>query len=930
MSGNEHWHQLRGLFDAVCDLPPEAWRSELERLTADPALLRETLELLRSQTVSLERARAPVDGLLARLAGPEMQPGDTLGPWRLTGRLASGGMGVVFVAERADDLYLQKVAVKLLRGLPDPRTAERLAEERRILAGLQHPNIARLYDGGTTAAGLPYLVMEFVDGQPLDAYCSEQALDLRQRLALFVRMCRAVQAAHAHLVVHCDLKPGNVLVRADGEPVLLDFGIARLLDGAGQGERTAYCTPAYAAPETLAGEPVGVASDVFSLGVILVELLAGRRVERDAGDRDRSVVVPSEWAGADCAWRRRLRGDLDAIAGRACALEPARRYASVDALANDVQRYLDHRAVAARQGSRTYRFGRALRRHWRGASVATLVLGLSAGFVWQLGQERDRARQEARVAEQVGQFLLSAFEAADPRQRGKGETEASAREVLDAGLARVDVELADSPAIRARVQQVIGRAYNNIGQPQRAEVLLRAAVEGLLAPGVDEPLLAAEAMADLATLLANDRRGPDAETVARRALDVLDKHGAGEGPETAHAWNGLGLALMEQERFDDAEAAFLHSLELRKTLPEAQRKVAVITHNLGLLYRRRGDLDRSEKALDEALAMKRELHGDRSYEVLGTRHVLSMTLAEQGRLREAEALQRENLALSLDLFGEMSDHTSTAYNELASLNQDLGEYPAAADYYTRALEVEAEVAGEQSVGYMVTLNNLATLEESRGDAERALQLFRRSFDYRRGSLGPDNPNTLRAEVNLGRALMRVGRLDEAEPLIARVQSVWTARLAPDAADVLRTRMGWAEWEMRKGRFDDARQTLDALQPLIVGKPPMFEFRHQTLVAELLQRQGHAAEAAAAWARAVALAEAQFGSDTISTARWRLSWAEALLQSGEAGQASVQAGRAAPVLRAQLVPGSELPRRLEALQAALGSEAGAPVGAAAAD
>ncbi|UWX04440.1 serine/threonine protein kinase [Pseudoxanthomonas sp. NC8] len=190
--------------------------------------------------------------------------------------------------------------------------------------------------------------MEFVDGQSLDAYCHGHALQLRQRLALFVRICRAVQAAHAHLVVHCDLKPGNVLVRADAEPVLLDFGIARLLDGAGKGERTLYCTPAYAAPETLAGQPVGVASDVFSLGVILVELLADRRVERDADDRERAVVAPSRWAGVDCPWRRRLHGDLDAIAARACALEPGARYASVEALANDVQRHLDHRAVEAR------------------------------------------------------------------------------------------------------------------------------------------------------------------------------------------------------------------------------------------------------------------------------------------------------------------------------------------------------------------------------------------------------------------------------------------------------------------------------------------------------------------------------------------------------------------------------------------------------
>ncbi|MBO9715702.1 MAG: serine/threonine protein kinase, partial [Pseudoxanthomonas sp.] len=294
-------------------------------------------------------------------------------------------------------------------------------EQGQHLAGLQHPNIARLYDGGTTAAGMPYLVMEFVDGQPLDAYCQDQALDLRQRLALFVRVCRVVQAAHARLVVHCDLKPGNVLVRADGEPVLLDFGIARLLDGAGQGERTAYCTPAYAAPETLAGQPVGVASDVFGLGVILVELVAARRLEREADDRLQPLVAPSRWAEADCAWRRRLHGDLDAIAARACALEPERRYPSVEALADDVQRYLDHRVVVARQGGRLYRFGRGLRRHWQAAAVASLVLGLSGAFVWRLGEERSRAQEEAQVAEQVGQFMLRAFKAADPRERGKGE-----------------------------------------------------------------------------------------------------------------------------------------------------------------------------------------------------------------------------------------------------------------------------------------------------------------------------------------------------------------------------------------------------------------------------------------------------------------------------------------------------------------------------
>ncbi|AKC87484.1 serine/threonine-protein kinase [Pseudoxanthomonas suwonensis] len=922
MTGNERWQQLRELFDAVCDLPPEAWSGELERLTADPGLMRETLELLRAQTQTLERARAPLDGLLSRIAAPELQPGDTLGPWRLTGRLASGGMGVVFAAERADELYVQTVAVKLLRGLSDPRTAERLAEERRILAGLQHPNIARLYDGGTTAAGLPYLVMEFVDGQALDAYCRDQALDLRQRLALFVRVCRAVQAAHAHLVVHCDLKPGNVLVRADGEPVLLDFGIARLLDGAGQGERTAYCTPAYAAPETLSGQPVGVASDVFSLGVILVELLADRRVERDAADRDRPVAAPSKWAGADCPWRRRLRGDLDAIAARACALEPAWRYASVEALANDVQRYLDHRAVAARRGSRLYRLGRGLRRHWRGASVAAMVLALSGAFVWRLGEEREQARQEALMAEQVGRFMLSAFEAADPRKRGKGETEASAREVLDAGAERIDRELADSPAIRARVQHVIGQAYMNVGQSQRGEELLRAAAGSLLSAEVDRPLEAVDALNELAVLLANGRRGDEAEQVARQALALVEERGGSDAKEVqdvrARAWNSLGLALMNQERFQEALDAFEHSLELRDSLPDVQRHRARVNHNIGLLYRKWGDLGRSEAILRDSLAMKIELEGANSYATWITRHVLAMTVAEQGRLREAEALQKENLALALALFGDDSDHTATVYNELASLNQDLGDYQAAGAYYAHALEIKARVAGEDSVDYVVTLNNLASLEESRGDSERALQLYRRSFEFRHAKLGAENPSTLRAEANLGRALMRSGRVDEAEPLLAHALAVWSARLAADATDVLITRLGWAEWEIRAGRHAAARATLEALRPLLAGKPPQLALRHQALVADLLQREGRAADAAAAWSQAVALAEQQYGTDTISTARHRVPLAESLFDAGQPGPAREQLRQAAPVLREQLLPGSELPQRMARLESVLGA------------
>lgn len=791
--GEERWRQLRDLFDAVCDLPPETWDEELARRTRDPALIRETLGLLRSQTVALERARAPLDGLLTRMAAPELKPGDMLGPWRLGERLGAGGMGVVYRAERADGLYERKVAVKLLHGLPDARSAERLAAERRILAGLRHPNIAHLYDGGTTAAGFPYLVMELVEGQPLDAWCRTRKPGLRERLQLFLRICRAVQAAHAHLVVHCDLKPGNVLVRADGEPVLLDFGIARLADAV-EGDRSAFCTPAYAAPESLDGGPVGVASDVFSLGVILTELLACRTVGRQAGDRHVPMPPPSRLAGRDCPWRARLRGDLDAIAARACALAPDGRYGSVEAFADDLQRHLECRPVLARQGGALYRLGRALRRHWQAAAVTTLVVGLVAGFVWRLGEARDRAEREARVAEQVGQFMLGVFEASDPRRTGRGGDEVSVRELLDAGAARI-AALADTPEVHARVQQLMGQAYANIGQPARAEQLLREAAGALQSPQVRQPVRAAAALNDLATLLANEGRGREAEEAARRSLALLEAAGE-QGVVAARAWNSLGLALVELERLDEAEAAFRRSLEMRRDLPAYGRHRSRILHNLGLLYRQRGDLQRSEAVLREALAGKLEFDGEHSYEVWITRHTLAVTLTSRGRLREARALQQANLELGLRLFGEASTNTALTYGELASLTQDLGELETAARHYRRAMAIVAAAQGEDNATYMRLLGNLGTLEEWRGDTARAGEAYRRALEFQRRTLGEDHSGTLTTAGNLARLLMRAGRLDEAGPLVAHALRVHSARLEQGAPARVWAQMSWAEWLLR--------------------------------------------------------------------------------------------------------------------------------------
>lgn len=907
----ERWQRIRQLFESVCDLPPAQWQPTLERLSHDPALVQETLALLAAQTVQLQQLAEPLRALAGRMAAPELGVGDRLGPWRLTRFLASGGMGSVFVAERADEQYQQQVAVKLLRGLPDALTAQRLAAERQILAGLQHPNIARLYDGGATPGGQPYLVMEYVDGVALDRYLQAQALDLPARLQLFLRICRAVQAAHQRLVLHCDLKPGNVLVRADGEPVLLDFGIARLQDAADGAERGRFCTPPYASPELLAGQPVGVASDVYSLGVMLVEVLAEQRLPAHAA-AGAACPPPSALVQAP-ALRRRLRGDLDAIAAKACAADPARRYANVAELAADLQRHLEHRPVQARRGGRRYALARLLRRRWRESAVAAAVLLLSAGFMWRLLETRAQAQREAAIAQQVSQFMTDAFDAADPRKRGaQGTATISAQQVLDRSAAQLDRGLAQSPAVRARLRATLGRAYLNLGQEARAEALLRQAARELQSAQVDEPGLASLALGDLAVLLYNNERS-DALAVATQALRLAER--SDEPDALAKATNAMGLALSRAGRSDEAVAMLQRSLALRvQSGAKVDGGQGPVLHNLGQVFKGRGDYAQAEQWYRRALALKQRESGVRSVDYLHSAEGLAKALAARGALPAASALMQRNLELARALYGAQSPLLADAENELASVYQDAGDFAAARAHYLQALAMLPALGLAQSVDHARYLNNLATLEESRGDLRAAEDLYRQSWQIRRQRLEADNPMTLNAEGNLGRMLLRQDRLGEAEPLLRHAYA-GMARLYPaDHPRQLVQRLSQVELRMRRGDLARAQRELDAIRPAPGWPSTQLQRRRDMLAAELAQRAGDNAAALRGWEQVVQANQAELGSAAVPTAMARVSLAEALLAAGRREEARAQLQQARPVLVAQLAPQAELLRRLDAGQA----------------
>ncbi|MET0988668.1 MAG: serine/threonine-protein kinase, partial [Steroidobacteraceae bacterium] len=548
--------------------PQERMEFILRACDTDAELRARALERLESRQQWLTD-----DGLIAEvLPGIATErPAEQFGPYRVLRSLGQGGMGEVFLAERADDQYRQQVAIKLVRrGLLSKAVQSRLRLERQILASLDHPNIARLLDGGTTAEGMPYIVMEYVDGEPIDSYCDRLCLPVAERLKLFMTVCAAVHRAHQNLVVHRDLKPSNILVTKTGEPKLLDFGIAKLLDER-EGMHTIavtqidvrVMTPDHASPEQILGLPITTASDIYVLGVLLYELLTGCKPFALQGNRLAELehaiceteptppsigiasmmrlrpaeadVLAKQRGVSPAKLRRELAGDLDNIVLMAMRKEPERRYSSAERLAADVNRYLQQLPVQARPTAWTYRASKFVRRN-------TLVVGLSSLFLTALivfavntyvqGQRvkherdvanaaREHAQLEQKRAEAVSSFLIDSFKVSDPAHaRGK---EITAREILDNGAARIEQGLSTQPALQATLLDTIGNVYLNLGLPTAAQPLIERGLhvrQSLYGPENPE---VAQSLGSLNRAFEAQGEFEKAEALARRSLAMNQK-----------------------------------------------------------------------------------------------------------------------------------------------------------------------------------------------------------------------------------------------------------------------------------------------------------------------------------------------------------------------------------------------------------------------
>ncbi|HET9314630.1 MAG TPA: serine/threonine-protein kinase [Vicinamibacteria bacterium] len=828
-------------------LNAERWREVLphldQALDLDEAGRREWLAGLRDEDAPLA---AEVEGLLARRAAladegflerlllpipPASLAGLRLGAYTLRSPLGQGGMGSVWLAERTDGRFEGSAAVKLLNASMVGRDGEaRFRREGSILARLRHPHIAHLIDAGVSPAGQPYLVLERVDGERIDRYCDARSLEIDARIRLFLDVLSAVRHAHANLVVHRDIKPSNVLVGSDGRVKLLDFGIAKLLQDESGMESTAHTregeaalTPGYAAPEQLTGGDVTTATDVYSLGVLLYVLLTGRHPTGGEGDspaeRIRAALdtvparasdavsgertAPGDWTTVTTAHeaairrattpkrlRGKLQGDLDNIVAKALKKRPDERYASVDALTEDLRRYLAHEPVSARADSVAYRVSRFLRRHRLGAAAAFLLVASMAAGLGATAWQSARARREASRAQAVTEFLVGLFELSSSR-RPQSE-HVTARELLDQGVKRLDAELKDEPDLRGSLLGVMGRVHSSLGLYEPAARLLERSEALLRERRPADDAERARVLSELASVRSDQGEYARAADIARESLAVQRRVYGADHPDIAVTLDRLAVAIKDQGRPEEAEPLLREALAMRRRLyGNAHRDVVFSLAYIANMLYDRGDYAGAEATHREALTIARSLPGDSFPAVPWSMGNLAAVLSMRGHRKEAIGLLREALVLFRARLGEEHPDLAPSLRNLANALRAEGQLKEATELYQQTLAIERRAYGDTHHEVAKTTHDLATLLHEQGRLAEAEALHRECLAILQKSLPPNHPHLGRAMMGLARVRSDQGMHAEAEGLFRQALTILESGLGPRHDLTERARVGLA-------------------------------------------------------------------------------------------------------------------------------------------
>ena len=736
---------------------------------------------------------------LSALADDDEIPNDlAFGPFRVTRLLGRGGMGAVYLAERADGEYEQQVAIKTLPfGFSSQEARERFARERRILAQLQHNNIARLVDGGVSDDGTPYFVMDYVDGQPIDEYCRERQLPVRERLALIIRVARAVQFAHQNLIVHRDLKPGNVMVDRDGAVKLLDFGIAKTLadDEAIPLTRTGLgpMTSRYASPEMLRGEPVTTLSDVYSLGVLVYELLAGVHpyagvtttqavdlwhavCEQDPVAPSKALVNRLATSGRTSVAPSEVRGDLDKIIQKAMAKSPDERYATVGEFVDDIERHLKDLPILAQAPSFAERVTKFVRR--RKVLVAAMIVGF--GFLIstlyqarQIAIESERANREAFVASQVSDFLVGLFEEADPRQSQGNEP--TVRDALQRGAAAVSKDSIEDPEVRGRLLSTIGQTQERLAVYDEAEATLIRARDTLEAELGSQHRLTMDAERRLGSVYIRQGRFADAEQLLAESLQRQQRVLGATDDITLNTTNNLAIAHAQQGQFVEAARLVSKIVAYRRSSLGLEHEETINSiHNLAIFERLKGNMVNAEALFVEILEPQLEVVGIEHPNTMGLMQNLADLYLNQGRYTEAVPLYEQAEGIARRVLGDEHTATLRLASNFANLYQEMGDYETALGVYTRAMPTMRRVLGATHPETLVCVARFAELKRRLELYDGAEELAQEAVEGFRKSLGAEHPSTLNAQETLVRVLVAKGNADEAAVL---AQSILDTRVA---------------------------------------------------------------------------------------------------------------------------------------------------------
>ena len=784
--------EVRALFDAVVECGAET-RADFLLAAApdDPELRAEVMSLLAALDTGDDLLASTPRELLAQALAEDgsILVGARVGPYELVRRIGTGGMGAVYEGVRVDDQFRKRVAIKLLRPSTESDLAiRRFRYERQILANLDHRNIAGLLDGGVTADGHPYLVMEYVEGAPITTWCDERQLSARDRVALFRQVCDAVQHAHQNLVVHRDLKPGNILVARDGSVKLLDFGIAKLLreeEGLDQLPATRggvwACTPEYASPEQIRGMPVGTTSDVYALGVVLFELLTGRRpfdldgrllaeVERVVCEQlpsrpsmmvsDAAAVTHGERSAARL--RARLTGDLDAIVLTALRKEPERRYGSAEQLSLDLKRYLDGLPVTARHDSVGYRLGKFVRRRRLELAAATVVLlSLGGGVAVTMRQSRQVEVARART-EAINSFLLTMLGAAEPGALGRDVT---VREVLDSAAVHAD-SLAIQPDLEVGVRTAIGKTYMGLGEYRSAREQFQRALDIRREQAPDGDRDVALALSDLALAVEYDGEYAPADSLHQAALELFIRTARKDDPERATLLNNAAQSRHELGDLESAERLQRETIAFRERVigPDDPGLVESI-NNLGVVMGDLGQIAAAESLHARAEEVAKRIYGRDHPIVAMTMNNHANILELAGRLPESDSLFRETIALRHELLGpEHPDYAWTLFNYAQFLIRR-ERWEEAERYSREVLELRGQTLPDAHPAVATAMQALGLALAHQGKLEDGEHWLRESMELRRATLPEGHWLVSTAESVLGEHLVSQGRLVEAERLL---------------------------------------------------------------------------------------------------------------------------------------------------------------------